>query len=60
MDIVDSSFVRRSVEDFLSEKPGGSNDSTLDGVVHFLENRDDEGVDSTVTYFLNPVSKKFY
>lgn len=60
MDIVDSNFVRRSVEDFLSEKPGGSNDSTLNGVVQFLETREDEGVDSAVTYFLNPVSIKFY
>lgn len=62
MEIVDSSFVHRSVEEFISAKPvsGGSAKSTLKSVVDFLETREDEGVGSTVTYFLNSVSRKLY
>lgn len=60
MEKVDASVVRQSVEEFLCEKAGGSENSTLNGVVNFLETREDEGVCSTVTYFLNSVSRKLY
>lgn len=57
MEIVDSSVVFQSVDKFISEKPG-SEFSALNGVVNFLESREDEGAGSIVTYFLNSVSIK--